>query len=186
MLSDQPPTGQNRSVAAPTIAVRQRLQKLFEHAQRCVEKDDHDYAHQLFAQCVAEDPANLIYLQCFLTNLESKYRNNKKGAKLAGLKIKSHRSALTKASTRGDWPAAFQAGCAALAVNPWDIPTLLAMSDACAELGIQDCQLYYLRWAMEVDINDITLNRHAAESFQQLGHFDQAIACWQRVDSSPE
>ena len=47
----------------PSPAVRQRLQKCFEHAQRCVEKDDFDYANDLFTQCVVEDPANLIYLQ---------------------------------------------------------------------------------------------------------------------------
>ena len=27
-----------------TAAVRQRLQQVFDHAQRCVEKGDHDYA----------------------------------------------------------------------------------------------------------------------------------------------
>ena len=49
-----------------TAAVRQRLQAVFEHAQRCAEKADYDYAHDLFAQCLVEDPANLIYLQHFL------------------------------------------------------------------------------------------------------------------------
>ncbi len=87
MESDQPTTGRTRGPAPLTTAVRQRLQKLFEHAQRCLEKDDHDYANQLFTQCVVEDPDNLIYLQFFLTNLQKKYSDNKKGGKLAGLKI---------------------------------------------------------------------------------------------------
>ena len=42
-------------------------------------------------QCVVEDPGNLIYLQHFLANLAQKYGNNKTGARLAGLKIKSGR-----------------------------------------------------------------------------------------------
>ncbi len=184
MESNQPTTGQSRGPAPLTTAVRQRLQKLFEHAQRCVEKNDHDYANQLFSQCVAEDPANLIYLQSFLANLQSKYGDNKKGAKLAVLKIHSHRSTLTKSAGKGDWLAAFQAGCAALAVNPWDIPTLLAMAEACDELGIDECQLYYLRWAMDVDAKDATVNRHAALALQRMGQFDQAIACWHRVEQA--
>ena len=184
MESDQPTAGRTRGPAPLTTAVRQRLQKLFEHAQRCLEKDDHDYANQLFTQCVVEDPDNLIYLQRFLANLQKKYGDNKKGGKLAGLKIKRHRYALAKAAGKGDWPAAFQAGCAALAINPWDIPTLLAMAEACDELGINECQLYYLRWAMDVDAKNVAVNRHAALTLQRIGQFDQAIACWHRVEQA--
>lgn len=167
-----------------TAAARQRLQKVFEHAQRCFEKADYDYANQLFAQCVVEDPANDVYLQKFLENLQTKYGNNKKGAKFAGLKIKSHRSALAKAAGKGEWEAAFQAGCAALALNPWDTPTLLALARACRELHIDECQLRYLKWAMQLDHKDPVVNREAALTLQQMGQFDQAIACWHRVEQA--
>src|SRR5687768_17250000 len=143
--ASQPPRGP----APVPMTVRHRLQKVYEHAQRCVEKDDHDYAHQLLAQCVSEDPANLVYVQALLGNLQKKYKNNKKGAKLAGLKIKSQRSALGKAIQNGKWQAAFEAGCAGLALNPWDVTTLVAMAEACRELHIDECQLYYLRWALD-------------------------------------
>jgi len=165
-------------------AVRQRLQKVFEHAQRCVEKNDHDYAHQLLAQCVVEDPANLVYLQSFFANLEKKYGGDKKGAKLAGLKIRGHRSTLAKAAAKGDWPRALEAGCAALALNPWDVPTLLAMAKACDELAINENQLFLLRWALDVDSKDVAVNRHAALTLQRIGQFDQAIACWRRVEQA--
>ncbi len=170
-----------RGPAPLTASVRHRLQKLYEHAQRCVEKADHDYATQLFTQCVSEDPANTIYLQAFLGNLQKKYGNNKKGARLAGLKIKTHRMGLSKAAGKGHWQEAFQAGCAALALNPWDIPSLLAMADACQQLSIHECQLSYLRWALDVAPKDPVVNRQAAKALQQMGQFDQAIACWQRV-----
>jgi tetratricopeptide (TPR) repeat protein len=166
------------------MAVRQRLQKVYEHGQRSVEKGDFDYANQLFAQCVAEDPASIPYLQAFLSNLQKKYGNNKKGARLAGLKIKSHRSALAKAAEKGNWTAAFQAGCAALALNPWDVPTLLAMADACNQLQIDESQLTYLRWALDVDGKDPVVNRQAALALQRMGQFDQAIACWHRVEQA--
>lgn len=176
------PTPRGPAPLAP--AVRSRLQKVYEHAQRCVEKGDFDYAHQLFTQCVSEDPASIAYLQAMLANLQKKYGNNKKGAKLASLKIKGPRGTLVKASGKGEWLAAFQAGCTALALNPWDVPTLQAMAAACNELHIDECQLYYLRWALDVAPKDPSVNKQAAEALQRMGQFDQAIACWHRVEQA--
>ncbi len=165
-------------------ASRQRLQKVYEHGQRCAEKNDYDYATQLFTQCVVEDPGNIVYLQSFFANLQKKYGNNKSGARLASLKIKSPRSTLSKAAAKGKWTEALQAGCAALAINPWDIPTLLAMAQACDELGIDESQLYLLRWALDTNPKDISVNRQAAQTLQRMGQFDQAIACWNRVEQA--
>jgi tetratricopeptide (TPR) repeat protein len=170
-----------RGPAPLTANVRHRLQKVYEHAQRCVEKGDHDYANQLYTQCVSEDPANLVYLQGFMGNLQKKYANNKKGSRLAGLKIKSHRMGLAKAAGKGNWQEAFQAGCAALALNPWDVPALLAMADAFSQLHVGECQLYCLRWALDIAPKDPVVNRQAAHALQGMGQFDQAIACWHRV-----
>jgi tetratricopeptide (TPR) repeat protein len=186
-MASEPKTAPQTAPRGPaplTASVRHRLQKVYEHAQRCVEKGDFDYANQLYTQCVSEDPANVVYLQGFLANLQKKYGNNKKGARLAGLKIKSPRSALAKAAEKGAWEAAFQAGCTALALNPWDIPTLLAMAHACDELHTDEAQLTYLRWALDVDGKDPAVNRQAAATLQRMGQFDQAIACWHRVEQA--
>jgi tetratricopeptide (TPR) repeat protein len=178
------PPSPSRGPAPLTANVRHRLQKVYEHAQRCVEKEDYDYANQLLTQCVSEDPSSIVYLQAFLGNLQKKYGNNKRGARLAGLKIKSHRSAMSKAMEKGAWQAAFAAGCAALALNPWDTPSLQLMAEACNELHIDETQLYYLRWALDADAKDPGVNRQAAMTLQRMGQFDQAIACWHRVEQA--
>ena len=165
-------------------ASRQRLQKVYEHGQRCLEKADNDYATQLFTQCVVEDPGNLVYAQSFLANLQKKYANNKSGARFAGLKIKSPRSGLIRSAAKGEWVEALQSGCSALALNPWDIPTLLALAHACHELGHDECQLFYLRWALDANPKEIETNRQAALALQRMGQFDQAIACWHRVEQA--
>lgn len=183
-MASEPKTAPQAAFRGPaplTASVRQRLQKTFEHAQRCIGKGDHDYATQLLTQCVSEDPASVVYLQAFLGNLQKKYGNNRRGARLAGLKIKTHRMSAGKAAGKGQWQEAFQAGCAALALNPWDIPTLLAMADACRQLHLHECRLTYLKWALDFDGKDPTVNRQAALALQELGQFDQSIACWQRV-----
>lgn len=184
MDSQTAPQPAPRGPAPLAPSVRHRLQKTFEHAQRCVDKGDHDYANQLYTQCVAEDPGNVVYLQAFLTNLHKKYDNNKRGARLAGLKVKSHRSAMAKAAQQGLWQPAFEAGCAALALNPWDITSLLAMAAACNELHVDEAQLSYLRRALDVDGKDPVVNRQAALALQRMGQFDQAIACWHRVEQA--
>lgn len=164
-----------------STSARQRLQKVFEHAQRCVEKQDFDYAHKLFSQCVVEDPCNLVYLQNLVLNLQQKYGDNHKGSRLAGLKIKSQRSTLTKAAAKGEWEEAMQAACTALSLNPWDIPTLLKLASSYEQLGSDECELYCLRCALGVDPKDLDVNRQAGTALQRMGQFEQAIACWQRV-----
>lgn len=184
-MSAQQPTKSHRSILPPiTAAVRQRLQAIFEHAQRSAEKGDHDYAHDLYSQCVIEDPANLIYLQRFLGNLSQKYGNNKRGARFAALKTKTSRITLHKAVAKGQWQEAFAAACEALKANPWDISTLLDVADAYQQVGSEECQLFVLRWALDAAPKDITVNRRAAEALARLGQFDQAISCWRRVEQA--
>jgi len=168
----------------PSPAVRQRLQTVFDHARRCVDKGERDYAHDLLSQCVTEDPGNLIYLQHFLANLAQKYGNNKKGARLAGLKIKSARSTLVKAAGRGEWREAFQAACNALRFNPWDTATITALADACAEIGSHESEVFLMRWALEVNPKAVVVNRRAATAFARMGQFDAAIGCWRRVEQT--
>lgn len=175
------PATQSRYASPLTTSARQRLQKVFEHAQRCVDKQDHDYANKLFTQCVVEDPCNLVYLQNFLLNLQKKYENNQKGSRLAGLKIKSLRSTLNKSVNKAEWEDALQAACSALALNPWDIPTLLALASAYEQLQSDECEVYCLRSALNTDAKNIDVNRQAGLSLERMGQFDQAITCWQRV-----
>ena len=184
-MSPQQPAKPIRTTLPPvTPAVRQRLQAVFEHAKRSAEKADYEYVHDLLAQCLTEDPANLIFLQHFLGNLAQKYGNNKKGARFAAIKSKTSRMALAKAAGKGLWREAFAAACDALKLNPWDSSTLLDVADAYRQIGSDECQLYTLRWALEAAPKDATVNRQAAETLARLGQFDQAISCWRRVEQA--
>ena len=157
---------------------------MFEQAQQCAAKGERDYANDLLSQCVVEDPGNLIYLQHFLANLAQKYGNNKTGARLAGLKIKSGRNALKKATERDNGAKRFKAAVDALKVNPWDATTLLALADACQQIGSPESEIFLLRWALDVDPKDPVVNRRAAIGFARMGQFDNAIGCWRRVQAA--
>jgi tetratricopeptide (TPR) repeat protein len=68
--------------------------------------------------------------------------------------------------------------------NPWDSNTLRGLAEACAELGHAETELRYLRFALERNPNDVDVNRHCAKSLTRQGYYDQAIACWHRVDEA--
>jgi tetratricopeptide (TPR) repeat protein len=71
-----------------------------------------------------------------------------------------------------------------LKLNPWDVSTLLAMADAASERHFDEAQLVYLKQALDVNPKDAEVNRKCGRALAALGQFDQAIACWHRVEQA--
>lgn len=164
-------------------ATRQRLEAVHTRAKACLERGDHDYAHDLLTQCIAEDPGSLIYAQTFRANITKKYAGStKKSSRFSALMGgSSGKAAVAKAAGKGAWTEAFTAGCQALKKNPVDLPVLRELARGCGELGHVETQLFYLRWALDLDLHDDETNRLAGAALAGTRQFDQAIACWQRV-----
>jgi tetratricopeptide (TPR) repeat protein len=167
-----------------SAADRQRLQQVFLRAKKCLERADYAYAHDLFSQCVSEDPGSLIYLQHFRANLAQMHPKTAaaKHSAFSGLPgFGGGRAVVAKAASKGEWREAFAAGCKTLKKSPGDVGTIAELGDAAGELGHTDCQLYYLRWALDLSPQDLDVNRQAAAALEAIGEFDQAIGCWLRV-----
>ena len=184
-MADQAPDATGRQPIPP--AKRRRLQQMFEHGNRSTGKGDFGYATEMFTQCVTGDPGNLLYVSNFLNNLKLQYNNNKKGHKLASIKGVGAKGSVKKASMQKDWNGVITSGVEMLKLNPWDTSTLVAMAAACQELEFDECQLAYLRMALEVDIKDPEINRLAGRALGRMGKFDEAVTCFNRVmQSKPE
>jgi Flp pilus assembly protein TadD len=181
-MSSEPPSETPPAQVTMSAAKRRRLQQCFEHATRNSKKGDFNYANNMFTQCVVGDPGNLVYLQSFLGNLQRKYNNNKKGGKLAGLKGAGAKAAIKKNQATKDWQGVIKAGCDMLAHNPWDVTTLTSMAHACDELEHGECQLFCLKSALDAHPKDPEVNRLSGLALESIGQFDQAIACWHRVE----
>lgn len=165
-----------------TAATRQRLEALHAKAKACVERGDFDYAYDMLRQCVSEDPSSLAYAQSFRGYLTAKHAGSgKKSSVFGSLVTMSGRGGVAKHAGRGEWPQAFAAACQALKKNPVDLPVLREMAAGCGVLDHIEVQLFYLRWALDIDLNDVENNRAAAEALSVARQFEQAIACWQRV-----
>ncbi len=177
------PTGNTREPLPP--AKRRRLQQMFEHASKAAEANNYEYAFKLFTDCVTGDPGNRIYVQQFLSTLSRKYNNNPKSVgKLAGISSMGAKTSLKKASMQKDWPAVIKAGIEVLKGNPWDVATLSAMALACEGMDLAETQLVYLKMALDVNSKDIDVNRLCGRALARMGHFDQAISCWHRVEQA--
>jgi len=141
---------------------------------------DFDYAHTMLGECVSRDPENLVYLEALFENLRRKYKNNKRGALLSF----GGKGPFKKAHAKKQWSEVLKLGPTVLKSNPWDTHTLRALAEACAGLGHLETELRYLRFALERNANDADVNRHCAKSLTRQGYYDQAIACWHRVDEA--
>jgi tetratricopeptide (TPR) repeat protein len=173
----QPATSSETTISAAT---RKRLQQCFERARQLAHQDkpDYDYAHDLYAQCVVKDPGNLVYVEAMLENLQRKHKQ-KRGSRLLGF---GGKKAFQKAVEGEDWPEAVRLGLQHLRSNPWDVPALRGLARVCEANHHNEVELRYLKNALDAKPKDPEVNRHCARSLARMGQFDQAIACWHRVE----
>lgn len=177
------PAGSQRGGRQPVEpAMRKRLQKCFEHAQKQISQGNFKYASELLTQCVLGDLGNKLYLTNFIDSLQKLYNNNRKGATLANFKELGARSAFKKANAEGNADEALKNGFKILAVNPWDASILRSMAAASRIAGDFDCELAYLKFALEANPKDPETNKQCGRALSERGQFDQAIACWHRVE----
>ena len=166
-------------------SLRYQLQRCYDHGMKLVreadgERYDYEYAHTMFLECVLSDPGNLVFVEAFLDNLQSKYGCNLRGSRLGGL---GRRGALKKAVARGDWEQVLRLGPPLLYRNPWDLGVLRSMARACAAYRYNEPELRYLKNALDGRPRDVEVTRHCANSLTRMGQFDQAIRCWHRVEA---
>lgn len=162
-------------------AKRRILQQQYERAAKMMATGNYDYAAEMLTACVIGDPGNPMYAQNYLSNLQKKYNNNKKGGKLAGLKGAGTKTSMKRSSMTKDWLSVLKSGMEFLKRNPWDAGTLLAMGEACEHMGHEESQVAWLKGALDGNITDVDVNRRLARALEAQGDFDAAILCWARV-----
>ena len=161
--------------------LKSRLQEWYTKGNEMMTKGAHDYATEMFCQCILGDPSNIVYIQAFILNLRKKYNDNKKGNSMAFLKSAGIKSSIKSSSVRKNWDSVIKNGAEMLKINPWDASTFAAMGRACLEMDFPLAGLAYYKQAVESSPNDVEINRTSARALQEMEEYDQAIACWSRV-----
>ena len=162
-------------------AVRRRLQACFEHGTKAAGTGQFDYANDLYGQCIVGDPANPLYVKAFLANLSKKYGNNKKGSKLAGIKLVGTKGTMKKLGLQKKWLDVIKTGLEGLALNPWDPGILAEVGRACEELDFSEAEIEYLKQSIDADPDDAEANRLLGRAYDRSGDFQEALLCFNRV-----
>lgn len=162
-------------------SARTRSQACFSRGQLlALQEKNLDYAHEMFVECVSLDPSNLNYVEALIKNLLHKCPSSAKSSYPAP--SFGDARLLKKALAQRDWLRALRLGLVLLKSNPWHITTLRCMAEACAGLHFNEVELVYLKQALDANPKDVDVNRHCARSLARMAQFDQAIACWHRVE----
>ena len=167
-----------------TPARQRRLQQAFQAANTQMRQGNFDYSTDLFVQCLIGDPANVMYIQSFLANMESKYNRNRKGAPMAGMKTAGMKAGMKKAALQKKWMDMLKGAIEICKLNPWDVGGLRGASTACEGMGFTDAQLIWLRAALAVNPKDPEINRYAGTLLHRLGLLEDAMSCWVRVKAA--
>ncbi|MEM9659079.1 MAG: tetratricopeptide repeat protein, partial [Planctomycetota bacterium] len=156
-----------------------RLAACFDRAVEMADHGDYAYASELLAECVLADPANLEFVEALLRNLGHASRAKRGPLRLS----KPFRfTAFSRAVSHRQWDQVLRLGVHRLLVEPGHVATLRGMATACEELHFNEAALAYLREALDAAPKDADVSRHCARSLTRMGQFDQAIACWHRVE----
>ncbi|MGA2031540.1 MAG: hypothetical protein ABSG68_04735 [Thermoguttaceae bacterium] len=135
-----------------------RLELCFQHAAKQISQGNYDYAADLLTECVLNDPGNLIYVRSFVSNLQKKFGNNKKGRVYAKFMELKARRAVQEAISQRQWHEVIKKSLVILKVNPWDVSTLTAMATAYKNIASEggpafsrfaDCSRFYLECAAD-------------------------------------
>ncbi len=162
--------------------LQRRLVDCYEQGFRLMDSEkNHDYAHMMFAECVLHDPANLTYAEALLRNLRAKCPKPTKKLPFVG---HGGSRSLRQAVDAKDRTKIFRLGIELLKSDPWDISTLRLLAEACGQFHYNEVELVYLKQAIDANPKDIETNRHCALSLARMGQFDQAIACWHRIETT--
>ncbi len=133
-------------------------------------------ARQLLLECVTGDPGNLIYVETFLQVLAQLTPQRSPWRAMA------QRFALDRARRHGLWQRVLQLGPRLLTFHPSDRRVLCALGEASQELGHRETARLYWTQAARSSLDHATTQRLCAEALERLGSFEQAEACWRRVN----
>lgn len=161
-----------------TASQRLQLQQLYERALRLRDGNREDLASscELFRQCFAADPGNLIYAQSWLTAID---QSTQAGGHPLGRFFRSR--AIRAALRRGDWPRVIDLASRYVTKRATHLDWFLAIAEACEKLDHEAvCVLVLQHAAQRYPQNDLAFRR-LARALTRSGDFSEARRCWRQV-----
>jgi len=139
---------------------------------------DFDAANAVFIDCATAETGNGEFVAQFLANVA---KVSLAGRQAAAASSPDSRP-VEQAASRQKWSEVFKLAPRRLAADPTELTALLALIDACQAEGHDNAEGHYLRAAVQAALDNVAVQRRAAEAFARLGHYDEAMNCWRRIE----
>ena len=146
-----------------------------------MQKENWDYAVQMFHQCVRFEPGNLLFRQTLRGCEEKKYGGNKSGAKMSGMKLMGVRGKIKKAQLKKDWESVEKACEEGLQVNPWDAQLNADLGEALKELEHKEAAAFAYEKSVASEGKNKDTLRSLAELYEERGYYTHAAGVWERI-----
>jgi tetratricopeptide (TPR) repeat protein len=170
-VSSVMPGDQKRKIAADC----------FLKGSQAMQKQNFDYAIEMYGKAVQLAPDNLAFRQALRGTEYKKYENNKCGAKFAGVRLTGTRNTIRKIRGKKEWQQMDQAAEEGLMLNPWDAPLNAAVGEACHNLGYSEVAEFAYQCAVEGDPESKEYLQSLMEINEERGNYKKAIECAKRL-----
>lgn len=140
-----------------------------------MQKQNWDYAIQMFGTCVNLKPEHVVYRQTLRGCTQKKYNDNKTGAgALAKAKLMGLRSRIKKAKSKSDWEDMDKAAEEGLLINPWDAGLNCDVGEAAQQREFMDVAEFAYKAAYDCDRKNKELATKYAEILEARGKYTDA------------
>ncbi len=141
-----------------------------------MQKQNWDYAIEMFGTCVNLKPGNVVYRQSLRGCERSKYKDNGTGAgALAKAKLMSIRGRIKKAKAKEDWVEADKAIEEGLRINPWDTQLNSDLAEVAEAQDYMEIAEFARKTAVEANPKSKELILAYADILERRGNYTQAV-----------
>ena len=147
-----------------------------------MQKQNWDYALQMFGTCASLKPENVVYRQTLRGCTQKKYDNNKSGAgTFAKAKLMGIRGRIKKARAKEDWAEMDKAAEEGLLINPWDTGLNCDVGEAAEKREHMPVAEFAYKTAFEADVRNKENALRYAEILEEMGKYTDSCKILEHV-----
>ena len=163
-------------------AKRKAASKCYRTGNEALEKQNWDYALQMFSTCASMVMDNVMYRQLARKTAYRKYDDNKTGAgTLSKSKLIRIRSKIRKRKSKEVWDEVDKLAEEGLKINPWDAQLNADLGEAAHAREYLDVAKFAFACARNAEPKSKVYNRMLAEVLEEKSEFLEAAKVWEYI-----
>lgn len=153
----------------------------FEKGTDAMNHRNWDYALECFEQAIRIEPNELEYRKQKHRSSRRKFGTSKQVSSVGKVKLGAIRSRLLTAQMKKDWLTVDKLAEEGNSVSPWDAEFFALIARSAQQLGNLKIARYAWTSAVKIDDANSTYYREFGAVLQQLGEYEMAKACFQKI-----